>query len=147
VALTTDQKGAVAEAFIAAVAVRAGIPVLRPLNDGLRYDLVFDVFDRFVRVQCKWAATRGDVVVVTLRSCRRGPGGFVRRLYAAADVDLVAAYCDDVRRSFAIPPQLFDGRTSVQLRLAPARNNQRVGIKWADDFDLERLDWSALAGP
>ena len=47
-ALTPTQKGNVAEAAITAAAVKLGIGVLRPTGDGYRYDLVFDVGDRFL---------------------------------------------------------------------------------------------------
>ena len=39
--MTTDQKGTIAETSIVAAAVKLGIGVLKPVNDGLRYDLVF----------------------------------------------------------------------------------------------------------
>ena len=41
--LTTDQKGAIAEAAIAFAAVKLGIDVYKPLSDGTRYDLIIDV--------------------------------------------------------------------------------------------------------
>jgi PD-(D/E)XK endonuclease len=53
--LSTNRKGAIAEAEIAAAAVRLGIPVLRPIQEHGRYDLAFEVGDRILRVQCKWA--------------------------------------------------------------------------------------------
>jgi hypothetical protein len=53
--LTTDRKGAIAEARIAAAALELGIDVYRPLQDGGRCDLVFDLHDRdrLLRIQCK----------------------------------------------------------------------------------------------
>ena len=51
----TTLKGAIAEAAITAAAVELGIVVLRPLVEGRRYDLIFDVEHRLCRVQCKWA--------------------------------------------------------------------------------------------
>src|SRR5207248_954519 len=50
--LTTNQKGAVAEAEIAAEAIRLGIGVWRPVSDHERYDLILDVGGRLVRTQC-----------------------------------------------------------------------------------------------
>ena len=38
--LSTDQKGAIAESEITAAAIRLGIDVYRPLQEGGRYDLV-----------------------------------------------------------------------------------------------------------
>ena len=62
--LTTDQKGAVAESAVIHAAIKLGIGVFKPLTDGERYDLIFDLRPRLVRVQCKWAVRQGDVIVV-----------------------------------------------------------------------------------
>jgi hypothetical protein len=133
VPLSPDQKGAVAELAIMHHAAKLRLGVLRPLTDGLRYDLVGA---RLVRVQCKWAARRGDVLVIPCRSCRRSAAGFSRRPYRAEEVDLLAAYNLELDRSFLIAPDVFAGRPSIQLRLSPARNNQQRGINWANDFDF-----------
>ena len=144
--LTTDQKGAVAELAIAHVAADLGVGVFKPLTDGERYDLIFDLRPRLVRVQCKWAALLGDVVVVRCRRCRRTREGFLHRGYTADEIDAIAAYCVDLGRCFYIPFDLVGGRSAVQLRLAPSKNNQQFGINWARDYELgARL--TALLGP
>ena len=51
--LTTDQKGAVAELAIAHAVAQIGIRVFKPLTDGERYDLIFDLRPELLRVQCK----------------------------------------------------------------------------------------------
>ena len=144
--LSTDQKGAIAESEIAAAAIKIGIDVYRPLQEGGRYDLIFDLGDRLLRVQCKWAVRSGDVVVVRCYSCRRAVEGMRVRRYTSAEVDIIIAYCAEVDRCFVLPPRLFVGRRQVHLRLAPSRNNQREGINWADNFAFEHLQ-CALAGP
>ena len=58
--MTTNQKGAIAEAAIALEAVKLGVEVYRPMAEGGRYDLIFGLEDRLLRVQCKWAARRGE---------------------------------------------------------------------------------------
>src|SRR3954471_23995257 len=78
-------KGAIAEAAITAAAVELGIYVLRPLVEGRRYDLVFDVQGRLLRVQCKWAPRRGNVLAVNLQTHRCTPHGYVRSTYSAAE--------------------------------------------------------------
>lgn len=142
--LTPDQKGSIAEMAVAWTAVKRGIGVFKPLTDGERYDLIFDLRPTLARVQCKWSVRRGEVVVINCRSCRRGPDGFIHRRYSTEEVDLVAAYCADTERCYVVPPGLFDRRAAVQLRLSPTRNNQLVGVNWARDFEFERLDWDAL---
>ena len=144
--LTTNQRGAISEAAVTLAAVRAGIGVLRPLNDGLRYDLAFDVAGRLLRVQCKTAIRKDDVLVVPFYSARRSASGFVKRRYVPDEVDGIAAYCPDLDRIFYLPLDRFPEHTHVQLRIAPTRNNQQAGVNWAADFAFESLDWTSL-GP
>jgi len=144
--LTTDQKGAIAELAIAHAAAALGVGVFKPLTDGERYDLIFDLRPRLVRVQCKWASRRGDALVVRCRSCRRSRVGLVHRGYTSSEIDAIAAYSGEVNRCYFLPFEEFDSRSVVQLRLAPSRNNQRAGINWADEFAFEaRL--GGLLGP
>jgi PD-(D/E)XK nuclease superfamily protein len=144
--LTTDQKGAIAEAEIAAAAIKLGVGVYRPLHEGGRYDLILEVGPSLLRVQCKWAPRQGDVVVVRCRSCRRTREGLRHRAYTAAEVDVIAAYCPELDSGFFVPAECFDGHVHFALRLVPSRNNQQIGINWAEDFDFEaRL--TSLLGP
>ena len=144
--LTTDQKGAVAELAIAHAAAELGIGVFKPLTDGERYDLIFDLRPRLLRVQCKWASRRGDVIVIRYRSCRRSREGLVHRGYTSAEIDVIAAYSDELDRCYFLPFDRCAGRSALQLRVTPSRNNQRTGINWAKDFELAgRLE--ALVGP
>jgi len=144
--LTTDQKGAIAELAIAHIAAEIGVGVFKPLTDGERYDLIFDLRPRLVRVQCKWAAPVGDVVIVRCRSCRRTKAGLLHRGYTADEVDAIVAYSPELGRGYYVPIEILEGRAHLQLRLAPSRNHQRSGINWAEDFALEaRL--TALVGP
>jgi PD-(D/E)XK endonuclease len=102
--LTTDQKGAIAEAAIALAAIELGIGVSRPLGDE-RYDLVFDLGTRFLRVQCKWASREGEIVLVRSYSCRRTRDGLLRRPYSTDEIDAVAAYCAELDRCYLLPGQ------------------------------------------
>ena len=47
---TTDEKGSIAELAIAHEASKLNIGVFKPLTDGERYDLIFDLRPRLVRV-------------------------------------------------------------------------------------------------
>lgn len=135
--LSTNQKGAIAEAAIAFEATKLGISVLRPLAEGLRYDLVLDLGSELIRVQCKWARRRGDVVEVQVGGCYHTPGrGYVRSTYASDEVDAVAAYCQEIDRCFLIPISKLHGQGHIFLRTAPARNNQRGAVNIASEYDL-----------
>jgi PD-(D/E)XK nuclease superfamily protein len=137
VVLTTDQKGNIAEAAITAAAIKLGVDVYRPLVEGARYDLIFDIGTRLLRVQCKWAARYGDILIIRCYSSRRGVGGrIVCRRYTDDEVDAFAAYSEDTDRCYLLPVPLWADRRQLHLRLAAARNNQKAGTHWAADFEF-----------
>jgi len=89
---------------------------------------------------------RGDEILLE----RRPPTGIWAGLWSLPEVSCgtdVAAYCRDRERCFYLPIERFDGRSTIQLRLSPSRNNQRKGVNWADDFDFARVQWNRLTGP
>ena len=134
--MNPSQKGAVAELAVAFEATRLGIPVYRPVAEGGRADMILDVAGRLLRVQCKWANRERDVINVRLRTSRLSNGGYVTTTYRASEVDAVAAYCPDVERCYLLPITLVDGRTGIHLRLARARNNQELGVTYAETYEL-----------
>lgn len=134
--LTPNEKGGIAEMAIANAAVREGILVSRPMTEGGRYDLIFDFDTRLWRVQCKWARFKGDVVVIATRTNRTTPNGYVRGTYSSAEIDMFAAYCFDLDEVYLLPIREFDGQSHVHLRLKPCRNQQAVGVKWAEQYRL-----------
>ena len=133
--MTTNQKGAIAEAAIAYEAVKLGIGVWRPLLDE-PCDLILDFRPRILRVQCKWALRRGDVVSINMRRCRRSREGLVHRSYGADEIDAIAAYCAELETCYLLPRELSVERTMVLLRLRATRNNQSRGIRWAREYEL-----------
>ncbi len=124
-----------AEAAIAHAALELGIGVSKPLGDQ-RYDLIFDLGRNLVRVQCKWACRYRDVIVVRCYSARRNAEGLLRRRYRAAEVDAFAIYCADVRRCYFLPFERVPPSGALQLRLARPLNNQKVGVRWAKQYEF-----------
>jgi prevent-host-death family protein len=131
-----NHKGNVAEAAIAAAAVKLGISVLRPQFEHGRYDLVFEVGERFLRVQCKWANRKGDVVAAHVGGNYLSPSGYVRSTYGVDEVDAIAIYCGALDECYLLPIEMVAGQRMVHLRLAPARNGQRAALHFAADYLL-----------
>jgi PD-(D/E)XK endonuclease len=135
--LTSSQKGAAAEAKIAAEAIRLGMEVYRPIAEGGRCDLILGMADSLLRVQCKWAPRVGDVIRVWIRTSRHTPTrGYVQTTYSATEVDALGVYCADLDRCYLLPISLVEGRRAIFLRLAPARNCQKLGIHLAEKYEL-----------
>src|SRR5437868_4438263 len=123
--MNPSQQGAIAELAIALEATKLGIFVLRPVAEGGRYDLVFDLGERLLRVQCKLARRRGDVIVLTARTCRRTGYGYIHGTYTSEEIDAVAGFCPEIGRSYFVPITEMPKGGSFSLRLSPSRNNQK----------------------
>lgn len=135
--LTTNDKGAIAEAEIAAAATKLGFVVLKPMSERRRYDLVIDTGPRLWRVQCKWAPLKGDVIVARARTSRYTPTGYVRTTYDRAEIDALGLYCPNLDECFLLPiDDLEVGQGQTHLRLRPARNGQQIGVKLAARYEL-----------
>lgn len=134
--LTTNQKGAIAEAEVAAAAIRLGMDVYRPVIEGGRYDLILGVGDELLRTQVKWANREGGVVIVRGQTCRHTPHGYVRTRYSQAEIDGIAGWCPETDECYFVPAAEIAGRAAFSLRLAPARNNQELLVHWASQYRL-----------
>ena len=115
VVLTTNQKGAIAETAIIHEAAKQGIDVYRPIAEGGRYDMLFDLGSEIVRVQCKWAPRHRDVVVVRCYSTRRNGSGLLRRIYVPGEIDAFAAYCPEAAKCYFLPLRDVLGPDAGQL--------------------------------
>src|SRR2546426_8446034 len=102
-----------AEAEVVAAAARLDLVVLRPLCDGARYDLAIDIGHDILRVQCKWAHLRNDMITAELRTSWHTPRGYVRTTYSRDEVDAIAAYVPDTDKCYLIPINEAAGRAAV----------------------------------
>lgn len=135
--LTPSGKGGIAEVAIAAAAVKLGIYVSRPIVEGRRYDLIFDVEGRLMRLQCKSASVDSGVVRVGTRTSRHSPGrGYISGTHSERAIDLLAAHCAELDAVYVLPVEEIAGQTMVYLRIEPARNNQNSLVRWARDYEL-----------
>ncbi len=135
--LTSNEKGAVAEAEVATAALHLGFSVSRPIDERRRYDLIVDTGRYLARVQCKWGRLDDGVVKVGTRTSRHTPlAGYVSTTYSAHEIDGFAVFCPDTRECYRLPIERFAGQSYVHLRLAPAKNNQRCGVMMAESYRL-----------
>src|SRR6478609_3735971 len=128
------KKGDLAELKVAADLIDRGCRISIPFGEDHDYDLIADFEGRLHRVQVKFTQSDGQIVVLRCRS-HSLTNGKVRatKLYTRAMIDWIAAYDPTTDRCYYCPSwELGDlGRNIIHLRLQPARNNQRVGIREA----------------
>jgi PD-(D/E)XK nuclease superfamily protein len=116
--------------------VRRGYQVLIPFGEGHPYDLaVWLGGPTFLRIQCKTAWPVGGCLVFNCRSTDHGRGPRSYRGLA----DIFGVYFPPDRTVYLVS---IDGVANFEgrLRLEPTRNNQRRGIRFAADFEIDR--WS-----
>ncbi|MEA2403768.1 MAG: hypothetical protein QOE08_415 [Thermoleophilaceae bacterium] len=118
-------------------AAKLGMPVFLPVTEGGRYDLILDIRGRLVRVQCKSARRVGEIIDVKARTCRRIAGGKQRvGTYSASEIDFVGVFCPEIECCYLVPIADVPPSGSLYLRLAPSKNGQELGIKWAKQYEL-----------
>ena len=117
----------------------AGYALLVPFGENTRYDLAIDDGACLARVQCKTGRLRhGAVVFNTCSSYAHHPNPRVIKRDYQGDVDYFAVFCPETRRSYLIPIDEVPLKRQASLRIHPARNNQRLGIRLAADYEIGR---------
>jgi hypothetical protein len=115
----------------------AGFEILVPFGENTRYDLVIDDGARLARVQCKTGRLRnGGVLFSACSSYAHHPNPrMVTRSYLG-QIDYFAVYCPDNGSSYLIPIDDAQVKARGKLRVDPPRNNQRVGVRFAADYEI-----------
>jgi hypothetical protein len=84
-------------------------------------------------VQCK-TSHESDLGVIefSCRSCRSNTQSNLRRRYTVDEVDYFCTYWNNM--CYLIP--INECSVSKKLRFIPPKNNQKVGISYAKDYEL-----------
>lgn len=132
--MNTIAQGNAAEAAVLHAMTLADIPVLIPFGGGLPFDLAVIVGEdaRIVRVQVKCGRVRGACVRFNTCSTDHGKG----RLPYREKADVIAVHVRDLGKVFILPVEDCPSYAG-SLRLDPALNNQRLGVRFAEDYTLE----------
>jgi len=134
--LRRKAKGDLAEVMVAADVVRRGHKIAIPYGEDWDYDLIVCRSGVLERVQAKYTESDGDVIEVKCfsASLTNGRVRTVKR-YTASTVDWIAVYDVTSDRCYYVPSSEFSkGKTYLHLRLTPPRNNQRAGVRFAEQY-------------
>jgi DNA-directed RNA polymerase subunit RPC12/RpoP len=129
--------------LVAADLVSRGYKVAFPYGEDCDYDLVVDRDGVLERVQVKYTRSDGLIICVRCRSqsLTNGRVKAIKR-YTAAIIDWLAVYDETSDCCYYIHAgELGPGRSTMFLRLSPARNNQRKRIRDASAY--RRLELAA----
>lgn len=122
--------------MVASDLLRRGHKVAIPYGEDCDFDLILIRDDCLERVQVKYARSDGSVINVRCFS-HSLTNGKIRRTkhYTAQTIDLLAVYDATSDRCYYVPAsELGSGRSTLHLRLTPAKNGQRQGTRRAGDY-------------
>jgi hypothetical protein len=128
------------QAMVLARLVQAGHQVLMPFGENVRYDLVIDEGDTFLRVQCKTGRLRNGVI--NFNTCsftyhhpnNRGTRPY--RHHYRGQADVFGIYCPETNGVYLVPVDSV-GMNGGSLRVQPTKNHQVKKVRWARDFELQ----------
>lgn len=130
------QKGDLAELKVATDLIERGWGIAVPWGEDCDFDLIAYRGQELHRVQIKYTESDGRVVYVRCKSNSLTKGRVMQvKRYTAATVEWIAVYDKTTARCYYVPStELGAGRELLSLRLVPARNGQRIGVRNAEDY-------------
>ena len=134
----TTRKGELGEAMVLAYLQRKGYGVAIPFGHDLPFDLILirKATGALERVQCKYTESDGRSLDVRCQSS----SAWVRHTYGADEVDWIAVFDATTDRCYYVHSSTWAGLSRPRLRLVPAANGQRRGIRPAEAFLHPELD-------
>ena len=116
-----------------------GLPMLVPMGENTRYDLVLELGGSLARVQCKTGRLRkGAVLFKTCSTYDHHPYAKPSRDYFG-QVDYFAVYCPQTSGVYLVPIEALPTRVAAALRVDCPRNNQRRRIRYAADYEIAKV--------
>ena len=131
--LTSKQKGNLTELKCISAFYELGYQCSIPYGEDSRYDFIADINGKLIRVQCKTShEIDPGVIEFSCRSCRSNTQSNLRRRYTVDEVDYFCTYWNNMCYLVSIN----ECPVSKKLRFIPPKNNQKVGISYAKDYEL-----------
>jgi PD-(D/E)XK endonuclease len=118
-----------------------GYAILVPFGENTRYDLVIDNGACLSRVQCKTGRLRnGSVRFNTCSSYSHHQNPAVEKRTYEGEIDEFAVFCPDTCGVYLLPIEDVRATRVATLRVDPARNHQRKGVRLAAAYEIARVE-------
>ncbi|MFH1046749.1 MAG: group I intron-associated PD-(D/E)XK endonuclease [Patescibacteria group bacterium] len=121
--------GDVAELQVASHLTKEGWQVLFPYGEYCRYDIVAEKHGRFIKVQVKYVTPKNGTLTINCKSSNN----WSVKPYTKEEIDCIVAY-DSLSEEIYFIDVKDIKKSELRLRLGPTRNNQKVGVRLADDY-------------
>ena len=126
--------GKITELEILSYIIKLGYSVSIPFGDKDRYDQVWDINGKLLRIQVKTSSPIDEEISAIKFSCRSISNGKAH-IYTKEEIDYFATYWDG--KVYLIP--IEECSVQKKLRFLPPKNGQTKGINWAKDYLVEEV--------
>ena len=129
--------GNITELEVLTYVSKLGYQVSIPFGDRERYDQIWDIDGKLLKVQVKTSREidNGAAAVFSCRSSRRSAGKNKNSRYQNTEIDYFATVWQG--KCYLVPIQ--ETSTEKILRFAPPKNGQTKGITFAESYEVERV--------
>lgn len=129
-------KGDITELSVLLYITKLGYQVSIPQGDRARYDQIWDINGKLLRVQVKTARVHKDgSIEVNCHSTNRFEGKTRNKRYTADEIDGIATIFND--RCYFIRVDEIPSR-SIKLRWENPLNNNQINIHWIENYLVEK---------
>ena len=137
----TAKMGEITESIILAKLIQLGYECLIPWGHDHLYDIAIDDDGKLIRIQCKTARYLEELGCLEFNSAityaRVGGKPHIRKGYKG-EADYFGVYSPDTGKVYLVPVEDAPD-SAVTLRLEATKNNQQKGVRWAEDFEIEKV--------
>jgi len=138
----TQQKGTVTELHCILDLTNLGIRVLTPFDDSSKYDIVADLGNKFIKIQCKtasWAKeTMQEHTAFEINTCCQTTNtkSTTRHKYSADDIDYFYTWFEG--QGYLVSINEATG-VSFRWRYEYPSTGQKQGIHIAENYKIEEV--------
>ena len=135
--LESKQKGIVTELQCITAFNQLGYHISIPYGENSRYDFIADIDGKLIRVQVKTSRYKDDLknsILFSCRSTRKSMTQSRQVSYTSEEIDYFATYFNN--KCYLVP--IEECSSEKTLRFEPPANGQKIGITFAEDYELEK---------
>lgn len=133
--MNTKQTGDLSVAMALQKFLRLGKSVALPFGDRDRYDLILDDNGKLLKIQVKTGWEESGHIRFSAKSVTTKNGEWSHQDYKG-QIDAFVVYYPPLDKLYLVPISKCKS-TSMNLQLAPTKNNQKKNVNFAADFELK----------
>lgn len=133
--MDSKQIGNITELEVLTYITKLGYQVSIPFGDRERYDQIWDINGKLLKIQVKTSHGDENSITFSCRSSNRKQGKNISRTYTADEIDYFATFWNG--KCYMIP--IDQTSNSKTMRFKPPKNGQIKGISFAKDYEVEEV--------